>query len=242
MTTVGYGDIVPQRSLEYIVAIAVMLLGASMYAFIIGNVASLLGHLDAGKVNHWRKMETVTEYLRSRHVPKNLLTRVRDYYEYLWAKHRGMPEQDLVGDLPESLRLELLLSLVRELLVNVPLFKYCEPPLRDALLMELKPRTYDPGSQVAREGDVGREIFFICQGEVEVVMEGDKRIALLEGGDYFGHMSILLKEKRTASAVATKTTPRDEEDVVGGLGKTRRPHVGRCRSLTGRTIFRQWIA
>jgi hypothetical protein len=173
-----------------------------MYAFIIGNVASLLSHLDSGKVNHWRRMETVTEYLRSRHVPKDLVSRVRGYYEYLWERHRGLPEHTLVGDLPESLRLDLLLCLARDLLENVPLFKHCKPPLRNALLMALKPHTCDPGSYVAREGDVGKEIFFICQGEVNIVKGVDERIGTLRNGDYFGHMSILLKERRTASVVA----------------------------------------
>lgn len=202
MTTVGYGDIVPQRNIEYIVSIVVMLLGASMYAFIIGNIASLMSNLDSGKVNHWRKMENVTGYLRGRHVPKNLVARVRDYYEYLWGRYRGLPEQTLVANLPESLRLKLLLYLAKDLLKNVPLFKYCKPSLRDALMMELKQCTYDPGSHVVKEGDIGKEIFFISEGVVEIVKKGKKKIEVLHSGDYFGHMSILLKEKRTATVVA----------------------------------------
>jgi len=202
MTTVGYGDIIPKRELEFIVSMAVMLLGASMYAFIIGNVASLLSHLDSGKVNHWNRMETVTEYLHSRHVPKKLVTRVREYYEYLWDRHRGLPNYALVDDLPESLRLELLHNLASDLLENVPLFKYCKPELRDSLLIALKRHSYDPGSLVVNTGDVGMKLFFISQGEVEIVKVGE-RIDVLQAGDYFGHMSILLKEKRTASVVAT---------------------------------------
>ena len=41
MTTVGYGDISPGNNSEYVFAMGVMLLGASMYAFIIGNIASV---------------------------------------------------------------------------------------------------------------------------------------------------------------------------------------------------------
>jgi hypothetical protein len=202
MTTVGYGDIIPSRDLEFIVSMIVMLLGASMYAFIIGNVASLLSHLDSGKVNHWNRMETVTEYLRSRQVPTKLVTRVRDYYEYLWARHRGLPNDALVSDLPESLRLELLHCLASDLLENVPLFKYCKPALQDSLLIALKRNTYDPGSHVVNEGDAGKRIVFISQGEIDIIRDG-KQVGMFQSGDYFGHMSMLLKEKRTASVVAT---------------------------------------
>jgi Ion transport protein/Cyclic nucleotide-binding domain len=203
MTTIGYGDITPSRDLEYIVAMVIMLLGASMYAFIIGNVASLLNHLDYGKANHWQRMETVTEYLRSRQVPKTLVARIRAFYEYLWTKHKGVPRDTIISDLPESLRLEVLLSLARELLENVPLFKYCQPPLRNALLIALKPHTFDPGSHVVREGDVGKQIFFISKGRTKIIKEPDQNIDVLQNGDYFGHMSILLGERRTASVVAT---------------------------------------
>ena len=42
MTTVGYGDITPHLNYEYVFTIIVMIIGAFMYAFIIGNIASLI--------------------------------------------------------------------------------------------------------------------------------------------------------------------------------------------------------
>ena len=46
VTTVGYGDITPVTPVQRIFAIGVMLLGAGVYAFLIGNIASLLNNLD----------------------------------------------------------------------------------------------------------------------------------------------------------------------------------------------------
>ena len=126
MTTVGYGDITPARTAEYVASMVVMLLGASMSAFIIGNVASLLSNLDSAKADYWNRMETATEYLRYRRVPPQLGVRVRNYYEYLWARHRGLHEDTFFGDLPGPLRLEVLLNLTRDLLESVPLFKHCD--------------------------------------------------------------------------------------------------------------------
>ncbi|MHC4872245.1 MAG: ion transporter [Planctomycetota bacterium] len=202
MTTVGYGDIIPARFSEYILAMIVMLLGASMYAFIIGNVASLLSNLDSAKAAYWHRMEAVAEYLRYRHVPKALSARVRGYYEYLWAKHRGLRETHFFQDLPDPLRRDLLIHVARDMLEFVPLFRHCTPALRDALLMALESRTYDPGSEIVRDGEVGKDLFFVCQGNIEVITAEGKCVANLDRGDYFGHMSLVLKEKRTACAVA----------------------------------------
>ena len=200
MTTVGYGDITPLRTAEYSLSIIVMLLGASMYAFIIGTLASLFSNLDSAKAAHVNRVESVSQYLRYRHVPSKLNARVRNYYEYLWATHRGLNEDDFFSDLPRPLRLEVLLNLTKEFLDKVPLFTYCSPSLRDILLTSLQPRTHAPDSYIVREGEVGKGIYFISHGKVEIVSEkGNKIHGTLEAGDYFGDLSLLLKEKRTAS-------------------------------------------
>jgi voltage-gated potassium channel len=203
MTTVGYGDITPHRNIEYLFTMLVMLLGASMYAFIIGNIASLISNLDATKANFWNRVELVNQYLRSRHLPPQLNQQVRKYYEYLWAHHRGQKKDDLFDDLPVPFRTDIMMHLTRELLEKVPLFKYCSPTLRNMLLIALKPQTFAPKEYIVREGEVGKEIYFISQGKAEIMTNGgEKSHSTLEDGDYFGIMSLILNEKRTASVKA----------------------------------------
>jgi voltage-gated potassium channel len=68
MTTVGFGDITPHINYEYIFTIVSMILGASMYAFIIGNIASLISNLDIQKATFWSKIDATKLYLRKRGV------------------------------------------------------------------------------------------------------------------------------------------------------------------------------
>lgn len=200
MTTVGYGDIIPRRNVEYVFTSIMMLIGASLYAYIIGNIASIFSNLDSAKAAFWNKMEAANQYLRSRQVPHELNARVRDYYDYIWARRRGVNEESFFDDLPGPLRLDILLNLTRELLERVPLFKYCSPALRNALLMTLKAQTYAPDGYIVREGELGREIYFISRGKVEITSdEGLEAHDTFEAGDYFGDLSLLLGEKRTAS-------------------------------------------
>ena len=93
--------------------------------------------------------------------------------------------------------------MTRELLEKVPLFKYCSPALRDVLLTALKPQTFAPDGYIVREGEVGKEIFFISRGKVEITTnEGQNSHGTLGGGDYFGDLSLILREKRSASVRA----------------------------------------
>ena len=203
MTTVGYGDITPARSVEYVLSAIIMLMGASLYAFIIGSIASLLSSIQAAKNSHWERIDSVTEFLRQRHVPAEIDAKVRNYYEYIWERYRGLDKNEMLNDLPGPLRLEILLHLASNMLETVPLFKHCSPALRNALLTALESKTFTPGSYIANEGELGRSIFFIVEGSVEIIsVEKSKSWGTLGEGDYFGYMSLALSEHRTATIKA----------------------------------------
>jgi hypothetical protein len=203
MTTVGYGDITPNRTAEYALAVVIMLLGAALYAFVIGGLASLLGNLQAARNKHYEHMESVEQYLRSRQVPAHLGNRVHNYYEYLWSSHKGLNETKLLEDLPESLRLEIMLHLASDILEKVPLFKHCSRFLRNTLLMALEPATYAPGNYLAREGEAGKNLIFINRGRVEILSEEEQsHHGYMGPGDYFGYLTLALGEQRSASVRA----------------------------------------
>lgn len=204
ITTVGFGDITPGRTVEYLVAMVLMLIGASLFVFIVGSIASLLNTLHANRNAYRERAESVGDYLRARQVPAELFNKVRHFFDYRWDRFGGLEETALLSDLPEPLRLEIILHLARDVIEKVPLFRYCSTALRNALLVSLQPQTYPPDSVVAREGERGRCIFFVTAGSVEIFSQTQEtRFGLLEAGDYFGHLSLVLDEPRTASVRAT---------------------------------------
>lgn len=202
-TSVGYGDITPHGNVEYILSMIVIVIGASMWAFIIGNLASLLSGLDSTKTAYRNRVEQVTQFLRNRGVPPDVNERVRGFYEYTWGRYRGADERELLTDLPEPLRLEVLLHLAQEVLERVPLFRHCGPVLRNELLLALKPTIVTPGGLAVRQGEMADGLYFVGRGSLEVLSDnGDISHGTLEVGDYFGDLSLLLGERRTASARA----------------------------------------
>lgn len=66
--------------------------------------------------------------------------------------------------------------------------------------------SFDAGEVIFEEGDLGTEMYVIQEGEVEIVKElqgeGERQLALLSHGDFFGEMSILEELPRTATARA----------------------------------------
>jgi voltage-gated potassium channel len=109
-----------------------------------------------------------------------------------------MRHELLLDDLPAPFRLDILHHITRELLERVPLFVYASPPLRNVLLMALKAQTYAPGVFIIRDGEIGKEIFFVSHGKLEILKDNNA-CGILENGDYFGDLSLILGEIRTAS-------------------------------------------
>ena len=203
MTTVGFGDITPSRTTEYLVAMLVMLLGASLYAFLVGSIASLLSSLNVERNRHRDRVQNLSYYLQQRGVPADLNNRVRGYYEYLWSKRRGLAESELLEDLPRGLQIEIKEKLAGQIIKQVPLFEFCSDVLKMELLSALTLESYGPGSVVAREGQQPGDIFFIVDGVLNVRShEADNCMAELGAGEYFGYLSLVLNERRTASVIA----------------------------------------
>ncbi len=85
------------------------------------------------------------------------------------------------------------------------LFEALDPPGRKALLALSHRLHVAAGEVICREGDPGGEFFVITKGEVLVsadALEGQKEIAHLGHGQFFGEMAVLNGDKRTATCSA----------------------------------------
>jgi CRP/FNR family cyclic AMP-dependent transcriptional regulator len=87
-------------------------------------------------------------------------------------------------------------------LQNVPLFTGMTPHELIDVAEIAKEITYPENTAVIREGDIGDYLFIVLNGEV-MVHRGDVQIRKLGSMDFFGEMSILDRESRSASVTTT---------------------------------------
>lgn len=77
LTTVGYGDITPSTDIERQYATSALLVGAMVFAYLIGEIGGLIATFDRQAVLVEEKMDAVKEYLQWREIPRDLSIRVR---------------------------------------------------------------------------------------------------------------------------------------------------------------------
>jgi len=92
-----------------------------------------------------------------------------------------------------------------EVLKKIALFKDSEPLLLSQVILALKSRMVAPGESIIKKGEIGREMYVLVRGEVEVLDDAGKVIKTLKDGDFFGEIGILMSTPRTAN-VRAKTS------------------------------------
>ena len=76
----------------------------------------------------------------------------------------------------------------RDILARIPLFQSADPVCLHKLAMMLEPRFFEAGEDIIKIGDIGKEMYFICRGQVEVFDAAGKTLSTLCEGEYFGEI------------------------------------------------------
>ncbi|HYF52031.1 MAG TPA: glucose-6-phosphate dehydrogenase [Planctomycetota bacterium] len=92
-----------------------------------------------------------------------------------------------------------------EVLKKVPLFKDGDMVFIEQVIMALRSRQAAAGEQIIKKGDIGRELYLVARGEVEVLDDSGKVVKVLKDGDIFGEIALLNSTPRTAN-VRAKTS------------------------------------
>ena len=96
-------------------------------------------------------------------------------------------------------------SLSGAVFASVPIFSSLNSKELEAVAKAGKQQSYEAGKTIVEEGRTGVGFFFILEGDVEVRQQG-RVLAKLGKGQFFGEMSLIDGQPRTADVVAVRPT------------------------------------
>lgn len=97
----------------------------------------------------------------------------------------------------------------KQILAQIPIFSDLTSPELREIERIVHVRTYEAGEFIFREGDVGAGMYVIAEGRVDIILQtqeedgSPKHLAALEKSDFFGELSLLDSERRSATAQAS---------------------------------------
>jgi CRP-like cAMP-binding protein len=112
-------------------------------------------------------------------------------YRFAWKRQTVYDERDILQQLPTFLRTKVALYLNADLIKAVPFLRDLGKDCLALFVTELKPLQIAPNTMLFKRGALGREMYFVVEGAVEVLGRKDKVICTLEKGAYFGEYAIL---------------------------------------------------
>ena len=207
MLSIGYGHgDTPGTMAEVIATMISMVLGASVYACLIGIITALSMHVGQDQLEYSQRMDRVNRLMARMALPMELRTAVRESYEHRKRTHRLQDDSETLRDLPLPLKADIAMYNCRELLESVPFFADNDAGFIASVVTMLKPTMFLPGQVIFCEGSIGQEMFFVRSGEVEVSV-ARKVAAVLPPGSYFGEIALLTRTRRTATVRCTLAGP-----------------------------------
>ncbi|GJQ70753.1 hypothetical protein Trydic_g685 [Trypoxylus dichotomus] len=191
LTTIGETP-VPENDAEYLFVVADFLAGVLIFATIVGNIGSMISNMNVARVDFQNRMDGVKQYMAFRKVGRELEGRVIRWFAYTWAESGALDEERVLSALPDKLKAEIAIRVHLETLRKVRIFQDCEPGLLEALVLKLRLQVFSPGDYICRKGDVGKEMYIVKRGRLQVVADDGKTVlATLGAGSVFGEVSVL---------------------------------------------------
>uniref|UniRef100_A0A8D3D0K3 Cyclic nucleotide-binding domain-containing protein n=1 Tax=Scophthalmus maximus TaxID=52904 RepID=A0A8D3D0K3_SCOMX len=208
MLCIGYGAQAPEGMTDVWLTMLSMIVGATCYAMFIGHATALIQSLDSSRRQYQEKYKQVEQYMSFHKLPADVRQKIHEYYEHRF-QGKMFDEENILGELSEPLKEEIVSFNCRSLVANMPLFANADPNFVTAVLTKLRFEVFQPSDFIIREGTLGRKMYFIQHGRVGVLTRGNKETKLSDGsyfggeeGNCLGEICLLTRGRRTASVRA----------------------------------------
>jgi len=148
LTSIGYGDIVPQTSEEYVAATVYASVAASVWAYVIGAMCGILSSLTPHEMDFRRTMDDLNWLMTQHAVPQSMRTQLRRFLHETRDVARQRGEKEVIGRISPKLQGELAHFMHATWISKVWYLSAMPEPVLASLARSLAPAAYAPNEEV----------------------------------------------------------------------------------------------
>ncbi|CAK4674261.1 unnamed protein product [Aphanomyces euteiches] len=164
MATIGYGDIVPKTKNELIIAMFVMVIGVSMFGYIVGNITALVDNLNASGRMQSERLTMLKEYVIARNLPKHTGKRILDHFEYFYRHRSVFDEEAILSNLPTVMRNEVVHHVLNKFISRIDFLAEFHEGLVSDMAVAMHPFFCIKEEAVYFQNEIAVHVFFLTKG------------------------------------------------------------------------------
>jgi len=206
MTTVGYGDIIPQTDWERLFIVMAMIVGGCSYGYMVGSITSMVTSSDLNTSAYRQRMELINAWLAFHHeIPVEMRRRVRRHFKNILTKKTALEDSVIMNDLSPELGMEMSRYLLADIVRYNALFDGLPGYVLARIAQILKRTSAGTNERIAVTGHSASSMFIMIEGTAEFedshqwfVFDGKTECpkTKLNPGDSFGEEILLGFESR----------------------------------------------
>ncbi|KAE8738923.1 hypothetical protein FOCC_FOCC015573 [Frankliniella occidentalis] len=182
----------PETEGEYLFMTCSWLMGVFVFALLIGQIRDIVATASRTRNEHRKRLDETLEHMRALSLPDHVQRRVQSWFTFA-DQHQPFDEGRILNSLPQKLKTDVALDVHGTTLAKVHLFqKIADQALIRDLVLKLRSVIYLPGDFICRKNEVGKEMYIVKTGQVEVLAPTNGEVlATLGEGSVFGEISLL---------------------------------------------------
>ena len=163
----------PDTVAEKIYACLMVVLGATLFAMLLGNVTAMINTYNKRHSELRDQLTTLHTFATFRRVPAGLQRKMFSYVDAYWNMTAGLDNTAILNSLPPRLRGSVLLAIHGSLLKECPMLRNCSEECAKTLLLKAKPQVTLQKEDLLVPGQLCTDVYILITGSLQITLPYD---------------------------------------------------------------------
>jgi len=181
LLTIGYGDVRPRTDAERCVALVAMLIGASIYAYVVGGACQVISKMDWHSNVFYARLDDVNEYMHENGVPDDLQLKVRQYFHFARQTDKDSAMRARLNELSHDMQGIVYTYVMEAILEKVPYMQGLTGTCVTDLTMVMVEAAYPASERIWNAGDASENLLLVRSGILVTRLASDNFVFVTKG-------------------------------------------------------------
>ena len=206
-SSVGYGDITPQTSIEKVFVMIMEIIGFITFSYAMSSMITIVEHMNRYDNKLRKKLDILEDINRECNIGPGLFDITRQNLVYQANKDKS-EVISLIQGLPHRLRVELSSYVMQTSITSQGFFKDQSKEFLAFIIPRLQAYKVSQGMFIFREGEVAQCLYILLKGKAAYSLEGNKYMIYMsvKPGNIFGTNDFVRTESDKSGKYRRKFT------------------------------------